>query len=308
MKFAVETWAPEYGSSVDGSELEQSAEAIDVKVEVPEGEWEPLSPDVDALERPDSIAFVDGIRRIDARIWITDEAGTRPGLCATVAAGVVVSEGNNAEVVDRKIDRGLYTAAIDAGDLVSKHATYWLRHVADDTPEQAYLGVHNAMTSLELEMSQSVPETALVLFDGPLRGRTGENAVGFIKTQHRAYLEGDELAVMTRLEPGQRTPLFFIGGRFPRFSWYVRLPGDKPHPLAGVVRCERAGDSKTEVAAAVADLVAVEVQRFASEPHKDTRAPQNLYPVAGLENDLRRHLGDPQLLERSLRVAALGVR
>ena len=40
-------------------------------------------------------------------------------------------------------------------------------------------------------------------------------------------------------------------------------------------------------------------------PPKDPRAPQNLYPIAGLERELRRRLGDPALLYRSLRAAAV---
>ncbi len=44
--------------------------------------------------------------------------------------------------------------------------------------------------------------------------------------------------------------------------------------------------------------------RFASEPHKEPRAPQNLVPIAGLEHRLRHRLGDPLVLERALRVAA----
>ena len=44
--------------------------------------------------------------------------------------------------------------------------------------------------------------------------------------------------------------------------------------------------------------------RFASAPHKDPRAPQNLYPISGLERVLRRRLGDPLLILRALRSAA----
>jgi hypothetical protein len=44
--------------------------------------------------------------------------------------------------------------------------------------------------------------------------------------------------------------------------------------------------------------------RYASAEYKDTRAPQNLYPIAGLERELRRRLGDQRLLYRALRVAA----
>jgi len=53
-----------------------------------------------------------------------------------------------------------------------------------------------------------------------------------------------------------------------------------------------------------AEIVSACLPRFASEPHKEPRAPQNLYPIAGLENQLRHQLGDALLLERSLRVAA----
>ena len=43
---------------------------------------------------------------------------------------------------------------------------------------------------------------------------------------------------------------------------------------------------------------------LASSPHKDPRAPQNLVPIGGLERELRRRLGDQQLLFRSLAAAA----
>ena len=46
--------------------------------------------------------------------------------------------------------------------------------------------------------------------------------------------------------------------------------------------------------------------RFASQAHKEPRAPQNLMPIAGLEQRLRHLLGDPVLLERALRLAAAG--
>ncbi|MFS8586536.1 MAG: hypothetical protein FWJ72_15825, partial [Acidimicrobiia bacterium] len=53
-----------------------------------------------------------------------------------------------------------------------------------------------------------------------------------------------------------------------------------------------------------ADVVAATLPRFASQPHNDPRAPQNLHPIAGLERELKRRLGDAALLERALRAAA----
>jgi hypothetical protein len=82
------------------------------------------------------------------------------------------------------------------------------------------------------------------------------------------------------------------------------LPGPITHPLAGVVRCEASCDLRAGEVIALADRVTAALPRYASEPHKDTRAPQNLYPIAGLERELRRRLGDPALLLRALRLAA----
>ena len=53
-------------------------------------------------------------------------------------------------------------------------------------------------------------------------------------------------------------------------------------------------------------VISAAIQRFASEPHKDTRAPQNLNPIGGLEYRLRHLLGDQYLMERALRTAAVG--
>ena len=150
------------------------------------------------------------------------------------------------------------------------------------------------------------PDCELVVFDGPLRGRHGEQAVGYVKTQRVQYLPDALMPVLTGLGDGERTPLFLIGGGgFGRWSCYLRLPGPRAHPLAGVVRLELPGRGAAVDAAARADLVATTLPHYASEPHKEPRAPQNLYPIAGLEQRLRHLLGDPFVLERALRRAAV---
>jgi hypothetical protein len=73
--------------------------------------------------------------------------------------------------------------------------------------------------------------------------------------------------------------------------------------LAGIVRCEAATDLSLAAAVELADRSACSLPRFASAVHKDPRAPQNLYPIAGLERTLRNRLGDQGLLLRALRIA-----
>jgi hypothetical protein len=247
-------------------------------------------------------------------VWITDGELARPGLCATVAAGAVRCQPGLATVVSVTVERGLYTSAAGAEPIVTPSGgTYQLRPVAGDDDAALYFGVHSHMTELEALVSRVAaggdlagpPPGELVVFDGPLRGREWAAGTGYIKTQHVQYLEQAQQRVVAGLGVGQRTPLFAIGGRFPRWSWYLRLPGRISHPLSGIVRLELPALGDAASAADRADLVSAVLPRFASEAHKEPRAPQNLHPIAGLERELRRRLGDNHLLERSLRVASM---
>lgn len=303
MRFAVEAWATEYGSPMEIEQLELSEDKIDCEVERPTDRWEPLTPPPQVA--PDRVLFTDGVRRIDARVWIHDEAGqSRPGVCATYAAGAVCCDGR-AKLIDFKVERGFFSAVRDAGSIECKHGTYQVRRAEGDAPEQLWLAIQQRMGELEGKIAASV-DAELVVVDGPLKGgQSLPNAVGYVKTHHVSYLPPGVVGVVARLQPGQRTPVFLTLGRWGRFSWYLKLPGSGAgHPWSGVVRCETAADHETSAAIALADKVSAALPRFASQEHKDPRAPQNLYPIAGLERDLRRRLGDPALLYRGLRIAA----
>ena len=303
MRFAVEAWAPEYGLPADPDHLEDPSGAVDLGVELAAGQWSPITP-AGAAEPPGCVVFVDGVQRIDARIWITDGDRTRPGVCASVAAGAVRCEGSAARIADPRVFRGVYAAVSDtAGPIVTRHGAYELVPCAGDAPDSLHNGIRNQMTRLEAQLAADGAD--LVVFDGPLRGRADAKGVGFVKTHHVGYLPDGEQRVLTALKAGQRTPLFLIGGAgVTRWSWYLRLPGPVIHPLSGVVRCELPGTGTVDEARVRADEISTALPRFASEPHKEARAPQNLYPIAGLEADLRRRLGDREILERALRLAA----
>src|SRR5207244_1671922 len=85
---------------------------------------------------------------------------------------------------------------------------------------------------------------------------------------------------------------------------YVRLPGPPGGPWAGIVRCEATGALAPGVVVELADVVTAVLPPYASAPHKDARAPQNLYPIGGLERELRHRLGDAGVVYRALRRAA----
>lgn len=155
------------------------------------------------------------------------------------------------------------------------------------------------------ERARSGADEELLVVDGTLRGRQHlSRAIGLAKTHHVAYLPEEQHRMVGELAPGQRTPVFIVGTTWSRHSWYLRLPGGSALPWSGVVRCECSADLAPSDAVALAEAATAALPGFASEPHKDPRAPQNLYPIAGLERELRRRLGDQHLVYRALRRAA----
>ena len=311
MRVVVEAWDPSYGTAVDGEAMSESTAEVNLGVEVDPAAWVPRRPPPE-LEPPDVVVFVDGVRRVDARVWVRaaqdpNGAGAEPGLCASWAAGAVRCEPGGARLGAVELGRGLFSASRHAADLVTVHGTYGTCMARSSAPEVLSLALQECMGGAERAAAERAAGTdaGLVVLDGPLRGRQHlPRVVGMVKTHHVAYLNGQAAAVLAALAPGERTPAFTVGTSWTRHSWYVRLPGPPGAPLAGVVRCECPADVAPGALTALADVTAVVLPRYASEAHKDARAPQNLYPIAGLERELRRRLGDPALLHRALRVAA----
>lgn len=305
MRFSVETWAPDYGSPTGDEVLEPGDTPVDVEVEVPAAEWAPRGAPAGTSPSP-SVLFVDGVLRVDARLWVgADDGADRPGLCGSYAAGAVrCAEG--ADLVAAEVRHGLFTSARGATAVDTPHARYDVRAVAGDGNEHLVLGLQQRMRELEVGVAVQVGgEADLVVVDGPLTDRQAvPGAVGYVKTHHARYLPEGVSSIVGELGQSQRTPVFLATTKWSRYSWYLRLPGEGGHDWAGIVRCEASADLGRDEVVALADRVAVTLPRFASASHKDARAPQNLYPIGGLERELRRRLGDADLLYRSLRVAA----
>lgn len=306
MGYAVEAWDPGYGVAASESALAPSDEVVDVDVEVPATQWAPIGPPPSATV-PDRIRFVDGVRRVDARVWAEADNGgsAHQGIAASYAAGVVCCDGT-ARIVAAEVRRVVICGAEGAAALPTRHGTYRHVPVPSDDPDQLSLCLQHQMAELEHRVSVEAgggPDDLLVV-DGPLRERHRiGGAVGYVKTHQRAYLPAEVAGTVAAVAAGQRTPLFLIGGRFSRWSWYLRLPGPAEHPWAGVVRVEASTDLSIAAATTLGDTTTQALPRFASVAHKDGRAPQNLFPIAGLERELRHRLGDPALLYRSLRLA-----
>jgi hypothetical protein len=308
VKFSVDPWDPTYGTALD-LDLEPAAATVSVDLELSAAEWRPI-PVPAGRPAPEVVLFVDGVRRVEARVWIDDAEGdASPGICASYAAGVVACDGA-ARVVDVDVQRGLFTAASGAMAIESRHGRFGVRMTASGAPDVLSLALQERMTNAEVAVAQRVRSASavdddLLVVDGPLRGRQHlPRTVGMVKTHNVTYLPTEQNRIVAALRPGERTPVFTIGTSWSRHSWYLCLPGGEDAPWAGVVRCEATSDLAAAEVVALADFTAIVLPRFASEPYKDARAPQNLYPIGGLERELRRRLGDSELLYRALRTVA----
>lgn len=302
MKFTVENWDSDYGAPTD-PEMDDASQNVDPGVELPSDQWRPLLPEVDPVG---DLLFVDGVRRVDATLWI-DQPPDFPGfaLAATYAAGAVRC--NDLAVLEvAKVARGLFTSA-PASDVPSGVGTYEVKATKGATSEELWLGIQQRMGDLEAAVAHEAGRAELLVVDGPLsHTRDLENAVGYIKTQKVQYLPLELRSVLTSLPTGYRTPLFLTTTSWSRFSWYLRL-ANHAGPAGGLVRCEVDADMSAADAARVATRVSATLPRYASARHKDPRAPQNLYPIGGLERELRRRLGDRELAVRALRRASVQV-
>jgi hypothetical protein len=311
--FSVDPWDPSYGMAygeeMGGETLQESSAELILDLELPASEWRPLTADAN-LPVPGTILFLDGVRRIDARVWVHgSDPQPAPGIAASYAAGLVCLNGS-ASIGDVVVARGLFTAAAEAANIDSRHAVYVARKASGPGMDKLTLALQQHLSDTEVQLAllfrKENPDAGDLLFvDGPLRGRTHlDRTIGYIKTHHTTYLPPDQAAVVGALGQGQRTPAFTMGTSWRRNSWYLRLPGSSGAPWSGVVRLECSADLPLPELSRLADLSALLLPPLASSPHKDPRAPQNLVPIGGLERELRRRLGDQQLLYRSLRAAS----
>lgn len=320
MKFSVDGWDPAYGPAYEVEELAESTAAVDPTIETSTDAWAPVELNAPVV-LPTRVLFVDGVRRTDARIWIDDgdpaSGGERAvaGLCASYAAGVVQAAGNTAKVVASEVRRRLITEAHTATHVETDAGNYTLHHVTAKPDQPIALTLSNALQESLLQLEAIVAANArsaappddndLLIVDGPMRGKADlPRILGYIKTHGAQYLPTALNAVVAQLDTDERTPVFSISTGWQRYSWYLRLPCAPAGPWTGVVRLEASPNLDVSEVTALANVSQALLKRFASVEYKDSRAPQNLVPIAGLEKDLRHRLGAAPVLYRALRVAS----
>ena len=313
----VDPWDPDFGASIESDE-DPDRPPPPVEFDEPVA-WTGLAPE--PLAELPCCAFVDGVRRVDLHMFAEDGDVVAPAIAGSWAVGAAWTS-QPPEVADVRVKRVIVvgngldhpplSVTIGGQELAFEPSSAALR-----TPRELLQKLQQLMREGEAALSEAIAERGqadLIVQDGPLtytgRGRTP--AVGMIKRQTQRYLEPDRQSLLGSLTVGQRTPIFrFESRELPRYSWYTRIsePRSIDGRMAGLVRLEVGagedgmGGEDLDTARRLADLTASTLPRFAAPMWRDSRSPQNLYPVGQLETVLRNRLGERDLVRRGLETA-----
>jgi hypothetical protein len=306
----IDPWDIDYGSElpIDAAE-EASPDDIELGVEVSTDRWGPIAPA--AASVPNRLTFVDGVRRIEARLIVRRGEQLCHGAFGSFGVGSVDLVGERAAWGEERVHR---LVALGSGERlpsdvrVTPALVYEPASAATSDAEAPLRAIQERMRLEEECLARTLADAndTLVVADGPLtfseplRG----GAVGYVKRLFRMYLPRPHLDLLPKVPISARTPLFAMRStrRFARYSWYVRLSTPKvaDSPFAGIVRLEVSEEIGREAARRLADATALILPRLAPSRGRDPRAPQNLFPIGALESRLRRRLGDARLVRRQI--------
>ncbi len=302
MQVFVEDWSARYGSPYlvgpgDGghpARAEMVEDGPDVRFHGGDG------------SAASSLAFVDGVRRLEASLYLSDGDALSHGVAGSHACGAVLADGlERMTFGDVRVARlaifgaGMMATLPEAGGFAWRSSS-----VADDRPEAPMNELQTRMRQHEGILAEELAsEGHLVVVDGPLNFVRSRDlpVVGHIKTHYRTLLEPSAHRLVPGLRAGERTSLFRLGTD--RYSCYLRLAAsaESAGPWSGIVRIEIPQSAGLSESIQTADRVAATLPRYAGIPWLDPRAPQNLQPVGALERHLRHSLGDSRLASRAVR-------
>jgi len=307
----LDPWQVEYGTEFpfqdDVTDADDDIATLDIELS-PE-EWRPIRPDQAA--RLSRLLFVDGVRRVEARLIIRRQDRLCHGAFGSHAVGAVRIADTAASFAEHRVTRLIIVGAgesIGTAVPVKPDLVYRPLSTADTHPDAPLRALQEDMRIAEERLGRDLAnaEDALVVADGPLTFEEASRApvLGYIKRIFKLYLPRERLGLLAALRAGERTPLFALRSsrRFLRFSWFVRLTDPYPgaSDLAGIARLEVSEVVGADAARRLADASTAILPRFVPGRWRDPRSPQNLLPIGALEATLRRQMGDARLVRRHI--------
>ncbi len=339
MRLRLDPWAAEYNtafhaeSQTDPTSLENRIDNANIEFE----EWQIVSPQeteavLDTSHPLSEMIFIDGSRRIEARgLLETDEGESAFAALGTYAIGAVKCcsfQGKAAEIIDIETELGIKSVnricAISADGMYDDFEInqvnnsqlgslkYEVKVAKTTDSESVMIELQTVMLKQEEALAKALQEAfpdALIVRDGPRRGSgLSHNVIGYVKTVHELRLNPMQLDIVRQLKEGQRSPIYTVTGDGSQtyFEWFLRLRDPTPwlYSLAGMVRIQAlAGpmpENRIAEASKLADWLCYKLPKFATRQHQDPRAPQQLLPIRALEADMRRQMGNSQIIRRRI--------
>ena len=230
--------------------------------------------------------FVDGVRRVEARVWLDDGAGgAHPGICATFAAGAVRCDGT-ARVGPVIVGRGLFTSFGQAESVTPGQGSSPSRFAAGEGAEALSLALQERMGEAEVTAAEAASDA------GPADLRGDRRATARTPTpEPRRGLREDTPRRLPARQSSMRSSVRWPPGNVLRSSSSGRAgagwPGTSDFPGDGNPLVRRralrvlARPNRCPQAIALADRVTRTLPRFASEPHKEAQSAAKPLPDRG---------------------------
>ncbi len=318
LEVRLDPWEAEYGGEVAVAlPGEEAADGIEVEpgVELPFESWRPLQ--VEGPPSEERILFIDGTRRLDARVLVHDGRRRFHGAFGSLAAGWVEVEGTRAKIPEDAITVHRLLVFGCAGEVpeairemkpitVLPGLTYHPSVTDNDEPDAPMKAIHEAMQKAEGDLAVQLRGASLIVADGlaDFRQPVPQRTLGYVKRMMTQYLPAPRgLDILAALPHHTRTPIFEIRKEKQRkLSWYVRLGPRElgESEISGLARIECAPMPLAE-AQVLADRSVRDLSRFVPSRARDPRSPQNLLPIGALEKQIRHRLGDRTFVRRKIR-------
>ncbi|MEM6431642.1 MAG: hypothetical protein AAF708_20555 [Deinococcota bacterium] len=335
MNLRLDPWAAEYNTalSAETSVLPEAADnaSLNTDIEMDGNSWQAQRPQTAVQAAWQDLFFLDGSRRIEARVLLEqDRQQLAFGALGTYGVGAVsccasfsrraeflddmeiericvLSSGYN-HVADEQVLPLTAQSPVQLGNL-----SYRIVPTNKSDADAVVAKLQDAMLEAERNLAARLAEqhpNALVIGDGPRSFNVrAENILGYVKTIQKVKISVEQLAVVQRLEQGERSPLYVVNPRTAEqqyFEWFMRLRDPRPwlYSLAGIVRLQAyAGsdpESRLEDVINLANWLTLTLPKLASRQHQDPRAPQQLLPIRALEAELHRRMGNHAIVRRRI--------
>jgi len=169
----LDPWQVDYGSELPLDEVEELAsdEAVVLDVEVIPEKWQPIHPSDAAL--PGQLIFVDGVRRIEARLIVRRQERLCHGAFGTHAVGAVKVVDSTAVCEAPRVGRIIVIGSGESVGVpvqVKIDLVYQPLSTSDTHPDAPLRALQENMRREEERLGRDLAATddALVIADGPL--------------------------------------------------------------------------------------------------------------------------------------------